>query len=207
MSGRHVIAEGTHTGGLSWTLWVVRDKPSAGDLLNMIRVTHKGGHILHGSGFGGSPLDPDRLLKVKSDGSGEGPRVLLARAHPDVRKVVVTTENGDSLSVPMYDIEEIPEIRFGCLLLPRDLPLRSITALGADDQQLERLSLSFQQGQWEARGNHRRRAQTGDGQAADAAAAADAAGAAAAVSVPAQQDGRGGQWQGRHLRGAATARR
>ena len=200
MSGRHVIAEGTHKGGLIWTFWVVRDKPSEGDLLNMIRVTHKGGHILHGSGFGGSPLDPDRLLKVKSDGSGEGPRVLLARARRDVRRVVVTTENGDSLSVPMYDIEEIPEIRFGCLLLPRDLPLRSITAFGDNDQQLEHFSLSFQQGQWEARGNYRPRVQAGDGEAADAA------GPAAAVPAAVPQGGRGGKRPGKHLRGAATAR-
>jgi hypothetical protein len=200
MSGRHVIAEGTHEGGLIWTFWVVRDKPSEGEFLNMIRVTHNGGHILHGSGFGGSPLDPDRLLKVKSDGSGEGPRVLLARAHPDVRRVVVTTENDDSLSVPMYDIEEIPQIRFGCLLLPRDLPLRSITALGGNGQQLEHFSLSFQQGQWEARGDYRPRDRFPDGQAADAAEPA------AAVTAPAAPGGRGGKLPGRHMRGAAPAR-
>ena len=150
MEGRHLIAEGTYE-GLAWVSWARRDQPREGDLLSMIRITDPSGRILHGGGAGGRPLDPGQLLKVITGGSDEGPRVLLARVHPDVRRLVVTTADGNDVEVPLYDQPDIPEVRFASLLLPRDLVLDAVTGLSADGAELERFSLKFQQGQWESR--------------------------------------------------------
>jgi hypothetical protein len=148
MEGRHPIAEGTYD-GLAWVTWARRDQPRDGDLLSMIRVTDANGRILHGGGAGGRPLDPGQKLKVSTGGSDEGPRVLLARVHPDVRRLVLTSADGDPVDVPLYDQADIPEVRFASLLLPRDLILESIAGLDDDGKELERFSLTFQQGQWE----------------------------------------------------------
>lgn len=148
MEGRHLIAEGTYH-GLAWVAWARRDQPREGDLLSMIRVTDAHGRILHGSGSGGRPLDPGQLLKVSTSGSEEGPRVLLARVHPDVRRLVLSAASGDDVDVPLYDQPAIPEVRFASLLLPRDMVLDSVAGFGADGNELERFSLKFQQGRWE----------------------------------------------------------
>lgn len=150
MEGRHLIAEGTYQ-GLTWVIWARRDQPREGDLLTMARVTDADGRILHAAGTGGPPLDPGQRLKVSTGGSEEGPRVLLARADPEVRRLVLAVENGDTQDVPLYDHADFPEVRFGSLLLPRDLVLDSVAGLDGDGGELARFSLKFQQGQWEAR--------------------------------------------------------
>ena len=78
MSGRVVVAEGTHSDGLTWVIWARRHEPRQGDLLSMIRVTDAAGRILHGDGRAGPPLPPGHVLNVSSGGSDEGPRTLLA---------------------------------------------------------------------------------------------------------------------------------
>ncbi|MDR0343662.1 MAG: hypothetical protein LBI49_11270 [Nocardiopsaceae bacterium] len=118
-------------------------------------MTDQAGRMLHGAGVGGPPLEPGRLMNVRSSGSDEGPRALLARVHPDVRRMVVTTEDGQSKNVPVFDCEQIPEVRFACLLVPRDVRLREIVGHGEAGQELERFSLGFQQGQWEAMSRYR----------------------------------------------------
>ncbi len=150
MEGRHLIAEGIYE-GLAWVSWARQDQPREGDLLSMIRITDAGGRILHGGGTGGRPLDPGQLLKISTGGSDEGPRVLLGRVHPDIRRLVVMTADGDEVEVPLYDQPDIQGVRFAALLLPRDLVLDAAAGLGADGKELERLSLKFQQGQWESR--------------------------------------------------------
>lgn len=150
MEGRHLIAEGTYE-GLTWVIWARRDQPRQGDLLTMIRVTDPDGRILHAAGTGGLPLDAGQRLKVSTGGSDEGPRVLLARVDPGVRKLVLLTENGDTRDVALHDHADFPEVRFGARLLPRDLVLDSIAGLDDAGNELARFSLKFQQGQWEAR--------------------------------------------------------
>jgi len=51
----------------------------------------------------------------------------------------------------LYDCPDIPEVRFGSLLLPRDVTLESLAGFGDRDQELERFDLRFYQGRWEAR--------------------------------------------------------
>jgi len=151
MGGRYVIAEGTGNDGLAWVIWARRHEPHEGDLLSVIRITDATGRILHGAGRTGPPLPPGRVLNVTSDGSDEGPRALLARVDPSVRRLELKVQGGTTLDVPLYDCPEIPEVRFASLLLPRDVILESVAGFGAKDKELERFDLRFYQGRWEER--------------------------------------------------------
>ena len=151
MGGRYVVAEGTHGDGVTWVIWARRHEPREGDLLSMIRVTDGTGRILHGGGRAGPPLDPGHMLNVTADGGDEGPRALLARVHPSVRRLELKMGDGTRLDVPLYDCPDIPEVRFASLLLPRDVTLDSVTGFGAKNEELERFDLRFYQGRWEAR--------------------------------------------------------
>jgi hypothetical protein len=149
MGGRYVVAEGTHGDGLTWVIWARRHQPREGDLLSMIRITDASGRILHGGGRAGPPLPPGYVLNVTSGGSDEGPRTLLARVDPRVRRLELKVEDGKTFDVPLYDCADIPEVRFASLLLPRDVALESVTGFGAKNEELERLDLRFDQARWE----------------------------------------------------------
>jgi hypothetical protein len=151
MDGRHVVAEGTGGAGVSWVIWARRDAPRDGDLLSMIRISDSGGRIIHVGAASGPPLYPGRLLNITTSGSEEGPRALLGRVDPGVRRLELRVHGGSVRNVPLYDCAEIPEIRFAALLLPREELLDSVAGFGASGSELERFDLRFQQGRWEAR--------------------------------------------------------
>ena len=151
MDGRYVIAEGTHDAGVSWVVWARRNEPHDGDLLSMIRVTDSSGRILHAGGSAGPPLYPGRMLNVSTSGSEEGPRALLARVAPAVRRLELRAKKGGTLDVPLFDCADLPEVRFAALLLPRDLSLESLAGFDAQGAEVEQFDLRFQQGRWEAR--------------------------------------------------------
>jgi hypothetical protein len=151
MDERCVVAEGTDGAGVSWVIWARRDAPRDGDLLSMIRLTDTGGRILHLGASSGPPLYPGRLLNVTTSGSEEGPRALLGRVHPSVRRLVLRVHDGGTRNVPLFECAEIPEVRFAALLLPREALLDSVAGFGAKGPELERFDLRFQQGRWEAR--------------------------------------------------------
>jgi len=151
MGERYVVAEGTHEAGTSWVVWARRDEPHDGDLLSMIRLTDTSGRIVHAGGSSGPPLYPGHMLNVSTGGSEEGPRALLARVDPAIRRLELRTRNGGTTDVPLFDCPDIPEVRFGALLLPRDLPLDSLAGFEAKGAEVERFDLRFQQGRWEAR--------------------------------------------------------
>lgn len=150
MDGRYVVAEGVDD-GLSWVIWARRDEPQPGNLFGMVRVIDGSGRILHAGGASGPPLYPGHLLNVTTGGSDEGPRVLLARVHPSVRRMRLRVEDGTERDVPLYDCSAVPEVRFGCLLLQRDVRLESVAGFAAKGSELERFDLRFHQGRWEAR--------------------------------------------------------
>jgi hypothetical protein len=151
MDARCVVAEGTDDTGVSWVVWVRRDEPRYGDLLSMIRLTDTGGRIVHAGGSSGPPLYPGRLLNVSTSGSEEGPRALLARVHPSVRRLELRADDGSTTNVPLFDCADVPEVRFAALLVPRDALLDSVAGFDARGSELERFDLRFQQGRWEAR--------------------------------------------------------
>jgi hypothetical protein len=151
VDGRYVIAEGTHDTGVSWVVWARRDEPNDGDLLSMIRLTDASGRILHAGGSSGPPLYPGRMLNVSTSGSEEGPRALLARVAPAVRRLELRAKKGATMDVPLFDCDGIPEVRFAALLLPRELSLESLAGFDAQGAELEQFDLRFQQGRWEAR--------------------------------------------------------
>ena len=151
MDGRCVVAAGTDGTGVSWVIWARRDAPRDGDLLSMIRLTDSGGRIIHVGAASGPPLYPGRLLNVTTSGSEEGPRALLGRVDPTVRRLVLRVHDGTRKKVPLYDCAEIREVRFAALLLPREELLESVAGFGAKGRELERFDLRFQQGRWEAR--------------------------------------------------------
>src|SRR5207247_5116743 len=66
MGGKYVIAEGTHSDGLTWVIWARRHEPHEGDLLSMIRITDASGRIVHGGGRAGQPLQPGHVLNLSS---------------------------------------------------------------------------------------------------------------------------------------------
>ncbi len=150
MEGRYEVAKGTHDAGVSWVVWVRRDEPREGDLLSMIRVTDASGRILHAGGSSGPPLYPGRMLNVSTSGSEEGPRALLGRVGPAVRRLELRMRNGATLDVPLVDCPDVPEVRFATLLLPREASLDSLAGFDAEGTELERFDLRFQQGRWEA---------------------------------------------------------
>jgi hypothetical protein len=117
----------------------------------MIRLTDAGGRIIHVGAASGPPLYPGRLLNVSTSGSEEGPRALLGRVAPTVRRLELRVHDGSTRSVPLYDCPEIPEVRFAAVLLPREELLDSVAGFGAKGPELERFDLRFQQGRWEAR--------------------------------------------------------
>ena len=149
MDGRCVVAEGTDDAGVSWVIWARRDAPRDGDLLSMIRLTDAGGRIVHVGVSSGPPLSPGRLLNITTNGSEEGPRALLGRVDPSVRRLELRVHDGSTRNVPLYDCGEIPEVRFAALLLPREELLDSVAGFGAKGPELERFDLRFQQGRWE----------------------------------------------------------
>jgi hypothetical protein len=151
MDVRYVVAEGTGEAGVSWVVWVRRDEPHDGDLLSMIRLKDSSGRIVHAGGSSGPPLYPGRMLNVSTGGSEEGPRALLARVDPAVKRLTLSTNDGRTMEVPLYDCPQVPEVRFAALLLPRDLSLGSLGGFDAKGAELERFDLRFQQGQWETR--------------------------------------------------------
>jgi hypothetical protein len=152
---RKTVARGRYGDGLSWLVWAERQVPRDGqpdaELMSMIRVTDASGRVLREGGAGGPALPPDRLMDVSTGGGDEGPYCLLARVHPDIRRVAVTTEAGKTMNMPVHDAPDFPEVRCAALLVPRDQRLAAVTGFGLDGQPLERFDLGFHQKFWHDR--------------------------------------------------------
>jgi hypothetical protein len=149
---RVVIAEGTYGDGVSWLIWAMRSlsgrSPDEGEVISMIRITDPDGRILHEGGGGGPPLYPGKLMNVSTGGDDEGPYTLLARVHPDIWRVELTTADGEIMNVPVYNSADFPEVRFAALLVPRDLHLDAVTGFSDGGEELERFDLTFHQRFW-----------------------------------------------------------
>ena len=155
MSERQTVARGQCGDGLSWLVWAQREARDDGqpdaELTTMIRVTDASGRVLREGGASGPALSPGQLMNVSTGGGDEGPYCILARVHPGIRRVAVTTEAGEVMDMPVYDAPDFPEVRFTVLLVPRDLRLAAVTGHGPDGRELERCDLGFHQRFWHGR--------------------------------------------------------
>jgi len=147
------IAEGTYGDGFSWLVWARRcpsggGEPGEDELMSMIRITGPDGRIVREGGGGGPALAAGKLMDISTGGGDQGPYSLLARVHPDIKRVELTTADGEILNVPLYDSADFPEVRFAALLVPRDLHLESVTGLSDGGGELERFDLAFHQRFW-----------------------------------------------------------
>ena len=140
-----MVAAGTSGYGL-WQ--VIGRRQPGGDIATAIRLVEPGGRILWLGGGGGPPLWPGRILNVGSGGDSTGPYEVDVRVPPQVRAVVVTTADGDVLEMPLHDSAAFPEVRFGLLLLDRDLHLVHVTAFDGDGRQLDQFDLRVHQQVW-----------------------------------------------------------
>ena len=147
-----VIAEGTYGEGVSWLIWAIRSpsdgSPGVGELMSMIRITDPDDRILHEGGSGGPALYPGKLMNVGTGGDDEGPYALLARVHPDIRRVELTIADREIMNVPVYDSADFQEVCFAALLVPRDLHPDSVTGFSDGGEELERFDLTFHQRFW-----------------------------------------------------------
>jgi hypothetical protein len=155
MDGQIVIADGIQSDGVSWVVWARQDsrgggQPGPGELLSMIRVTSPDGRVLREGGGGGPALYPGSMMHVSTGGGDEGPYCLLARVHPNIRRVELATATGETLDVPVHDSANFPEVRFAVLLVPRDLHLDAVIGLDGTGKELERFDLTFHQRFWHA---------------------------------------------------------
>jgi len=114
----------------------------------MTRITSADGRVLREGGGGGPALPAGSLMNVSTGGGDEGPYCLLARVHPDIRRVELMTAAGETLNVPVYDSADFPEVRFAALLVPRDLHLDSVMGFSGTGEELERFDLAFNQRFW-----------------------------------------------------------
>jgi hypothetical protein len=65
----------------------------------MTRITSADGRVLREGGGGGPALPAGSLMNVSTGGGDEGPYCLLARVHPDIRRVELMTAAGETLNV------------------------------------------------------------------------------------------------------------
>ena len=152
MTGPRVVCRGSYDGGLSWQLRAVRyapaDEPGAQHLRSMLRIIAAEGMVLFDGGAGGPALPPGALMNVSTGGGDQGPYALIARVHPSVQKVEVVAADGHVRQVPVFDSVDFPEVRFAVALLPRDLRLAYVLAIGEHGEELERFDLAFHQEVW-----------------------------------------------------------
>jgi hypothetical protein len=107
--------------------------------------------VLREGGAGGPALERGQLMNVSTGGAAEGPYCILVRVHPDIRRVEVTAQAGETMNMPVYDSPDFPDVRFAVLLVPRDLRLSAVIGLGPDGRQLERFDRGFHQRFWHDR--------------------------------------------------------
>jgi hypothetical protein len=69
-------------------------EPGTGELASMTRITSADGRVLREGGGGGPALPAGSLMNVSTGGGDEGPYCLLARVHPDIRRVELMTAAG-----------------------------------------------------------------------------------------------------------------
>jgi hypothetical protein len=143
-----VVAEGTSDDGASWSLWARRvdlDDPERTEsgLEVMMRVTSADGLRSGEDGLGGMlPGVTGRMMdNIYWGGGVNEPRRFYGYVHPDIQRLTLTTVDGRSVDVPLYDCADFPEVRFAALAMPDDLRFVAVTGYGRHGEQLDQLTV------------------------------------------------------------------
>lgn len=143
-----VVAAGMSLYG-SWQV-IARRGPD-GQVSTAIKLIEPDGRVLWLGGSGGPLLWPGRILNVGSGGHSTGPYEVDVRVPPEVREVTITTADRNVLTIPLHDSGAFPEVRFGLLLVDRDLRLAHVTAFDSTGQEVDQFDMKFHQHVWHDR--------------------------------------------------------
>jgi hypothetical protein len=140
-----VLAEGDLPTGQHW---ILRAGGTSTDFYTFLETVHPDGHRDEG-GMGGPPLSPGSLLNTYTGGSERGLRRVVVRADPRVARVRVHLANGEPLELP--PLATLPDVgvSFFATLLPQAAELVSVTAIGAQGQDLEPQHLARHEAAWQ----------------------------------------------------------
>jgi hypothetical protein len=140
-----VLAEGDLPTGQHW---ILRAGGTSTDFYTLLETVHPDGHRDEG-GMGGPPLYPGSLLNTYTGGSERGLRRVVVRADPRVARVRVHLASGEPLELP--PLATLPDVGVSLFatLLPQAAGLVSVTAIGAQGQELEPQDLAQDEAGWQ----------------------------------------------------------
>jgi hypothetical protein len=146
-----VVAEGTSDDGASWSLSARRVRlddmeHTESGLQVVMRVTSADGLRQGEEGIGGElPSLTGRMIDdIHWGGGTDEPRSFCGYVHPDIRRLTLTTTDGSSVDVPLYDCADFPEVHFAALAMPDDLRFVAVTGYSRDGEQLAQLKVPRQ---------------------------------------------------------------
>lgn len=140
-----VLAEGDLPSGQHW---ILRAGGTSADFYTFLETVHPDGHRDEG-GMGGPPLYPGSVLNTYTGGSERGLRRVLVRADPRVARVRVHLASGEPLDLPPLATLPDAGVSFFATLLPQTAELVSVSAIGAQGQELEPQDLARHEAGWQ----------------------------------------------------------
>jgi hypothetical protein len=140
-----VLAEGDLSTGEHW---ILRAGGTGTDFYTFLETVHPDGHRDEG-GMGGPPLYPGCLLNTYTGGSERGLRRVVVRADPRVTQVRVHLASGEPLELSPLATRPDVGVSFFATLLPQAAELVSVTAIGAQGQELEPQDLAHDEAGWQ----------------------------------------------------------
>jgi hypothetical protein len=99
--------------------------------------------------MGGPPLYPGCLLNTYTGGSERGLRRVVVRADPRVTQVRVHLASGEPLELSPLATRPDVGVSLFATLLPQAAELVSVTAIGAQGQELEPQDLAHHEAGWQ----------------------------------------------------------
>jgi hypothetical protein len=107
------------SGNVGGTLrWVVVCSADRQELYTLLRVYDGDKVVVAGSGFGGPPLEPGRVMSEWRGQTDDLPYFVMARTAPTVTRVVATTDQGLDVELHMSEPVEAFGLRFAAAALP-----------------------------------------------------------------------------------------
>jgi hypothetical protein len=139
-----VLAEGALPTGQRW---VLKAGGTRSHFYTFLETVHPDGHRDEG-GMGGQMLYGRSLMNTYTGGSDRGLRRVLVRADPRVARVRLQRDGAEPLDLLPVAARPDLGLVFFAALLPPDTVLVSVTAIGADGQELEPQNLSGHETAW-----------------------------------------------------------